>query len=329
MKAVQILALSLAGIPMAHCQSVRQLPFQARLVDSVGKALPDGTAVVQFQIFNQPSGGAPVWAGEVHRVTVNGGLVNVSLGAKNPFPLDRANEFGAVVGSFFDQSLYLEVRVDTAGVAGTAADGHITGDDPPLLPRQSIQAPPFAAEAAFARSAANAERLGSRPANEVVNATVPVGGIVPFYGNLASLTASWRVCDGSVVQDPDSRFNGQPIPDLRDTFLRGASTFSPLGERGGQDFVNDHSHFFSDSASVFVPRDGGMNGWTGAQSVATRATEFSPTYYALTIRKGVANADQTSHGHTGTANVSGFTVGGGSHDNRPSYFAIHYIIRIK
>jgi len=60
------------------------LPFQGRLTDQNGVAVADGARVMQFKIFNAPVGGTPVWAGEVHKTTVNGGLVNVLLGSKTP-----------------------------------------------------------------------------------------------------------------------------------------------------------------------------------------------------------------------------------------------------
>jgi microcystin-dependent protein len=112
------------------------LPFQARLTDAAGAPVSNGVKLVQFRIYSQPSGGAPVWAGEIHRTTVNGGLVNVILGTKTPF-----------TGVDFSQQLYLEATVDVNG------DNQITSEDPPLLPRQIILPAIFAKEAAVARDA--------------------------------------------------------------------------------------------------------------------------------------------------------------------------------
>src|SRR4051812_48161842 len=71
---------------IAQAQSPRLLPFQGRLTDSTGAAIPDGPKLIQFQIFGESTGGTPQWAGEVHRATVNAGLVNVILGSKNSLP---------------------------------------------------------------------------------------------------------------------------------------------------------------------------------------------------------------------------------------------------
>lgn len=71
------------------------------------------------------------------RTTVNGGLVNVLLGAKNPLPRVRADD---PQRPFFDANLYLAITVDSNG------DNRIDAGDPPLLPRQSIVSPVFAQE---------------------------------------------------------------------------------------------------------------------------------------------------------------------------------------
>lgn len=147
---VFMLALASLSILTEGGETPRVLPFQARLVDASGKSLPDATATVQFQLFDKPTGGLKVWSGELHRVTVNGGLANLVLGTRNPFPLSRTNDAGAVL-SFFDATLYLEVTVDSAGLPGGGSDGAITEADSPLGPRQILLPTVFAQESANSR----------------------------------------------------------------------------------------------------------------------------------------------------------------------------------
>ncbi|HAB18263.1 MAG TPA: tail fiber protein [Verrucomicrobiota bacterium] len=116
------------------------LPFQGRLTDPNGAAVPDGVRLIQFKIYEEPSGGSPRWSGELHRTTVNGGLVNVILGTKSPFPPEVD----------FDRQLYLEITVDVSGPEGRP-DNAITPADPPMLPRQAILPVVFAKEAADSR----------------------------------------------------------------------------------------------------------------------------------------------------------------------------------
>lgn len=233
----------------------RLLPFQARLSDATGQPLADGARVVQFQVFGEPTGGTPLWAGEVHRATVNGGLVNVMLGSKNPLPNDRADDPSR---SFFDAALYLQVTPDLN------ADHKITEADPPLLPRQAIVPVLFAREAAISRAVAergitapmiadaavgtaelqdhsvSAAKLQdaavglAQLAPGVTNTLAPPGSITAFAG--LNPPAGWLLCDGSAVAraeyatlfsaigtawgqgNASTTFN---IPDLRGYFLRG------------------------------------------------------------------------------------------------------------
>ena len=143
MKTVLMLAASAFNIlgfvlltPSVQAAAPRLLPFQGRLTDASGTPVADGAKVVQFKIYDAPTGGTAVWNGEVQKVTVNGGLVSTLLGSKA--------DLSAVD---FNQALYLEITVDAN------ADNQITAADPPLLPRQSILPAVFAVEAQSAREA--------------------------------------------------------------------------------------------------------------------------------------------------------------------------------
>ena len=118
----------------SSAEAPRLLPFQARIADSNGVLVPDGTKLVQFKIYNTPIGGSAVWLGEIHRTSINAGMVTVILGSKASF--DSVD---------FNQTLYLEITVDSN------ADDQITSIDPPLLPRQAVLPVIFAKEAADSR----------------------------------------------------------------------------------------------------------------------------------------------------------------------------------
>jgi hypothetical protein len=101
----------------------RLLPFQGRLTNADGTPItPDQAKVVEFKMYDAPTGGTVKWAGEVHKLSVNGGLVNTMLGTKAPL--------GGV--DFSTTPTYLQITVDANN------DGQITSADPPLLPRQSV-----------------------------------------------------------------------------------------------------------------------------------------------------------------------------------------------
>jgi hypothetical protein len=90
--------------------------------------------VVQFKIYDAPVGGTVVWAGEVHKLSVNEGLVNTILGTTT-----------SLAGVDFAKTVYLEITIDADG------DDTIGSADPPLLPRQIILPAVFAVEALDAR----------------------------------------------------------------------------------------------------------------------------------------------------------------------------------
>ena len=100
--ALLALALCASRSPILAQTAPRLLPFQARLADAAGRSFPDGPRAIRFQIFAEMLGGSPLWAGEVHRTTINGGLVNVQLGTKAP--LTHVD---------FNQELYLEITIDS------------------------------------------------------------------------------------------------------------------------------------------------------------------------------------------------------------------------
>ncbi len=257
-------AAFLACSPFVQAQ--RLLPFQGRLTDANSKPIPDGSKLVQFQIYSDSVGGSSLWAGELHRVTINGGLVNVMLGSKNPLPKDRADQPGK---SFFDQPLYLQITVDANG------DGQINANDPPLLPRQAILPVLFAGESALSRDSQklggydwspifgtngpsgkmDGTRIVNIPssaispgaidipnlAQRVVESLSPAGSITAYMGTNAP--PGWLLCDGAMVgtnQYPalfsvigfssGSGTNASTfrLPDLRGLFLRGLDSLPDL-----------------------------------------------------------------------------------------------------
>ena len=112
------------------------LPYRGRLTVGQGGELINGIRTVQFKLYSQPIGGAPVWAGEVLKTSINGGLVDVLLGTKT-----------TLTGIDLNRQLYLEVTLDVNG------DDQISVDDPPFVPRQTLIPTLFSKEALKARNA--------------------------------------------------------------------------------------------------------------------------------------------------------------------------------
>lgn len=139
-------SIAVAAEPM-----VRLLPFQGFLTDASGKSLRDGVRTAQFKLYDSPVGGESLWAGEVHRLTVNNGVVNTILGSKIAIPETYPSNNDVPM---FSRPVYLEITVDAN------EDDAISQVDPPLLPRQVVLPALFAARSSQADLATRSETSG-------------------------------------------------------------------------------------------------------------------------------------------------------------------------
>ncbi len=296
------------------------LPFQGYLTDAGGETVSDGAKLIQFRLFDAPVGGRAIWAGETHRLTVNGGLVNTILGTRT-----------AVDPDLFASPLYLEITIDADD------DGEIAANDPPLLPRQVIS------PGLYSHRAGDAEMLNGRDwsyllensddedlakvrfrkelldhlADELTPKIVPVGSIVAYYGKREDgIPTGWLLCDGASIPvggeyDALRSLLGRSVtPDLRGYFLRGLDPEGKVDPDGmnrdiGQvqlDTVGPHQHDFR---------------WHPARSGIEKSIE--PNRFPL-IRPGF---EKVWGGSSATEAVA---VNDGV-ETRPKSVAVNYVIR--
>lgn len=137
------------------------------------------------------------------------------------------------------------------------------------------------------------------PAQFVGYGTIPIGGIIIWSGLDTAVPSGWAICDGQT-------HNGHTTPDLRDRFIVGVSSTYAVGATGGTNEVTllgtqipPHSHGY--------------------------------TYYEKEVKDVCAcsgqhhNLIQGDSTHTDTDNSGG----GLAHENRPPYYAVYYIMRVK
>jgi len=144
---------------------------------------------------------------------------------------------------------------------------------------------------------------------------VPAGVIVMWSGSVASIPSGWLICDGT-----------SGTPDLRNRFVVGAGDAYAVADTGGADSVTlteaqmpahthtgstdsagDHSHTFS----AFVPGGNAGENDPGGMDYIDPPGTYSTS---------------TAGAHTHTVTV-GSTGGGTSHENRPLYYALAYIMK--
>ena len=166
-----------------------------------------------------------------------------------------------------------------------------------------------------------------------LNVPVPAGFIGMWSGPIASIPAGWYLCDGT---------NG--TPNLQDRFIVGAGSSYAVGSIGGSasvtltesqipshshtitatsDSQGSHTHTLNDPGHSHVFNGGvtASNGYfPGGPIIASGPSTTSAATTGITM--GSAGA----HTHTISATASN-TGGSGSHENRPPYYALAYIMK--
>ena len=159
----------------------------------------------------------------------------------------------------------------------------------------------------------------------------PVGGIIMWSGAINAIPGGWKLCNGQ---------NG--TPDLQERFVVGAGSADNTSVAGTQYAVNvkagtnsvvlltnqipSHNHTYSGTTTTNgnhthlwnygVEGDDSGNG--GSNNEFTVSGPPSPKYTVMTY------AGNHAHTYSGTTSVKG---SGKSHENRPPYYALAYIMR--
>jgi hypothetical protein len=196
---------------------------------------------------------------------------------------------------------------------------------------------------------------------------VPIGTVIDWFGNSASLPYGYAVADGSVVTDPDSPLNGITLPNLINKFVRGrpAEAVTEMFTTGGGDshthtadtrhtHTANHRHANVSSAGAglhyhtVMRFDTDHNCWFDGQGDRLDENQWNGLdragegYYGL-LRGGGSESTYAhsstngSHSHTvGTPWVSVTTSESGSaampttnSHNVPAYVGLLKLIRIK
>jgi len=174
--------------------------------------------------------------------------------------------------------------------------------------------------------------------------TMPVGGIIMWSGDVTSLADGWELCDGGTV-------NGITIPDLRGKFIVSVGTTQSLATgdlatsysvkaEGGEhdDTLTEsempvHSHdgqteIVANHTHTYIDKHYSTGGGAGDDTCADPGCSCCDKSYA--VGSGVTD---TSTGSTNSSGDHSHTIasegGGATHENRPSYHVLAYLIRVK
>jgi microcystin-dependent protein len=174
------------------------------------------------------------------------------------------------------------------------------------------------------------------------NATVPSGGIIMWSGLISAIPTGWALCDGS-----------NATPDLRDRFIVGAGSTYSRNDTGGANSVTltenempSHNHSMNSAGNhshtgttdtepdhdhwVNISAKSTLIGNVATKSGTSKVTRDNSTsgLFSKTEKAGAHShsLDISANGnHSHTINNTG---GDGSHENRPPYLALAFIMKL-
>ena len=318
--------------PVPPIPAVAGFAYQGALRDAQGQTLAERSHTIAFRIYGQGAGGEPLW-GRSHAVTLDAnGLFNAILADDVGDAIDgvASNGLASVLAANADTTLYVGLTVDD--------------DEAEISPRQKLLAVPYAVWAYDAASAsgdlvaAGAAKSGNLSVSSGLTAasatatgavssgtlaiagratvngdlvvsgavsgagTIPIGGIVAWSGSVADIPAGWALCDGQMAEN-------RRTPDLRNRFVVGAGGEYAVGATGGE-----KAHTLT----------------LGEMPSHRHAYKFKGADLDLSWKDHNYFYNMSDH-YSGNGNTkyTDYAGGGEAHENRPPYYALCYIMRVR
>ena len=300
------------------------------VIKEVGGTVPaNKNRTIQFRIYDGPTADTPLW-GRAYNVLLDAnGLFNTAITDAAGSEIDGVTSTGlaAILAQKSGTTLYIGLTVD--------------GSSGEISPRQALLAVPYAIHASDAAAASGdfivegqttlkggLEVTGGQVTVPALSATslsvtgnisagtagvfsgygtIPVGGIIMWSGSANEVPDGWALCDGRTI-------SGKTTPNLKGKFVVGYdpsdSDYNAVGKTGGYknitltvEQIPAHKHNNS------VRTVGYAAAYNGSKEAAT------------------FDGNSKNNGHE---NIIGQDTGGGQpHENRPPYYAMCFIMRVK
>ncbi|MCQ2389898.1 MAG: hypothetical protein MJ240_00630 [Kiritimatiellae bacterium] len=336
------MVFGLAGL-VSLASMAASFSYQGVLRGATGEQVADKNKVITFRLYNDPSSGDALWGRTSSVLLDDNGLFNVELGDSTGSPVEGVtNSLEAVISENAAGTLYIglevipssgEIRprqkVLSVPLASYAQDVGIAKKDFTVVGKATISGALEVSGETQIKGTASVAKLSVQngatlaggvnvtgplnlssgklemPASSTftiggVSAVIPSGVIVMWSGNVNNIPTGWVLCNGE---------NG--TPDLRNRFIVGAGATYAVGERGGADHVTLNVDQLPAHDHQFV----------GDDQLSDRANWSA---YDLG-RYGNYDADSSS----GNSRLYKTTASGGnqSHENRPPYYALCFIMK--
>ena len=299
------------------------------VIKEVGGAVPvNKNRTIEFRIYDSPTGDHVLWGRAYSVLLDENGLFNTSLtdAAGSAISGVTGTGLAKVLADNAGTTLYIGLTVDNSS-------GEIS-------PRQALLAVPYAIHASDAASAsgdftvegrttlkgglnvaAGETTVGSLTATNLVvegsvragtsgsfagYGTIPVGGIIMWSGSASAVPDGWKLCDGE-----------DGTPNLKGRFIVGYdpsdSDYNTVGKTGGEravtlskDQMPSHTHEVWGRSSGYTARH---NDDAEVITYANKGWGSSSNYQKI--------------------NDSGSAGNGHAHENRPPYYVMCFIMRVK
>ena len=298
--------------------------YQGVIKEVDGTTPANKNRTIEFRIYDSPTGDNVLWGRAYNVLLDDNGLFSTAITDAAGSEINGVTSTGlaSVLAGNSGTTLYIGLTVDNSS-------GEIS-------PRQALLAVPYAIHASDAAAASGAftvegkttlkgglEVTGGQvtvPALEASSlvvsggvsvgtggslsgyGTIPMGGIIMWSGNANNVPDGWKLCDGT-----------DGTPNLKGKFIVGYdpadSDYNTVGKTGGERSVTlstaqmpSHSH----SATVRVS---GL-----AASSNGDKDFFAPSWKTKNAEEAIATDSKGS---------------GQPHENRPPYYAMCFIMRVK
>ena len=300
--------------------------YQGVIKEVDGTTPANKNRTIEFRIYDSPTGANALW-GRAYSVLLDGnGLFNTALTDAAGSEINGVPSTGlaSILAQNAGTTLYIGLTVDNSS-------GEIS-------PRQALLAVPYAIHASDAAAASGdfivegqttlkggLEVTGGTVSAQSLEATslvvngnitastsgslsgygvTPVGGIIMWSGSPADIPDGWALCDGRTS-------NGRTTPNLSGKFVVGYSSsdsdYNPVGKTGGE---KKHTLTVAEMPSH------------------THNMKFK-SYDLAASWKDQRNFYTVSKGTEDQTKTSESAGSGQSHENRPPYYALCFIMRVK
>ena len=324
---IMFAVVAVATLPCAAAGAAFTYQGVIKEVDGATPSVKNRT--IEFRIYDGPGSSAQVLWGRAYNVLLDAnGLFNTSLTDAAGSEIDAVPGTGLadVLARNAGTTLYIGLTVDNSS-------GEIS-------PRQALLAVPYAIHASDAAAASGEFTVEGKATlkgglevsggtvtassieatNLVVNGNItastsgslsgygvtPVGGIIMWSGSPADVPDGWALCDGQTA-------NGRTTPNLKGRFIvgydPGDSDYNSVGNRGGE-----KRHTLTVAEMPSHTHNMKFKSYDLAASWKDQRSFYS-------VNKGDENQNDPK-----TTQSAG---GGQSHENRPPYYAICFIMRVK